>query len=144
MKTITIGEKFDKCDFRETCFGIAVNNGKILLVDEKRNFSLVGGGIEQGEDFSSCLKREFLEESGYAVKNITELVCIDCYWVTNYGDKMNSKANIFIVEVDLENVAKNTEEKCTPVWVDLLSAKDMLALPYHKAAIDYYLKGENL
>lgn len=141
MKTLTIGQKFDKCDFRETCFGIAANNGKILLVDEKRNFSLVGGGIEQGEDFSSCLKREFLEESGYKVTNIEEFVCIDCYWITNYGDKMNSKANFFIVEVDLENVKQPSEKKCSPVWVEVEKVKELLALPYQKAAFELYLKG---
>ncbi len=139
METIVIGNKFDKCDFRETCFGIAVNNGEILLVDEKRNFSLVGGGIEQGEDFSSCLIREFAEESGYKVVSIEELVCIDCYWITQYKDKMHSRANIFIVEVDRDNVGQKTEEKCTPVWVSAHKAKDMLALPYHKAAIDYFM-----
>lgn len=140
MQTVVVGEKFDKCDFRETCFGICVNNGKALLVKEPDNYSLIGGGIEKGEDLASCLKREFIEESGYTIINTKEFVCIDCYWITRYKDKMNSKANIFIVEVDLSNVAQPIEKKCKPVWVELGEVCDLLVLPYQKAAFEMYLE----
>ena len=53
---------------------------------------------------------------------------------------MNSKANIFIVEVDLNNVAEPIEKKCTPVWVEVDKVCGLLALPYQKAAFEMYLE----
>ena len=144
MKTIVLGEKFDsKYDFRETCFGVVVSNNKLLVVKKKGQYSLVGGGIEDGESFEECLTREFEEESGYNIKNIEELVCIDCYWLAAGKYPMESKANIFIVEVDDLSFTNPTEEGCISEWVDIDNAIDLLPLPYHKKAIEYYLNRGN-
>lgn len=58
MKKIIIGEKdFSKnYDFRETCFGIVVKNNKLYCTEKRNEFSLIGGGIEQGESHLDCLK----------------------------------------------------------------------------------------
>lgn len=140
MKTITIGEKFDsKFDFRETCFGIVVNNSKILLVKKKGQYSLVGGGIENSETFEQCLTREFIEEAGMFITNIKPLVCVDCFWLAAGKYPMESKANIFEVNVDLANTTKPTEEGHIAEWIDLNEAESLLPLPYHKEALNYYL-----
>ena len=144
MKTIVLGEKFNtKFDFRETCFGIVKNGNKMLFVKKKGQYSLVGGGIEQGEKFEDCLKREFLEEAGMTITNIKPLVCVDCFWLAAGKYPMESKANIFEVEVDLLNQNQPTEENHTPEWIDIDLAKDLLPLPYHKEALDYYFSLNN-
>ena len=144
MKTIVLGEKFDsKYDFRETCFGVVVSNNKLLVVKKKGQYSLVGGGIEDGESFEECLTREFEEESGYNIKNIEELVCVDCYWLAAGKYPMESKANIFMVEVDELSFNVPTEEGCISEWIDMNNAIDLLPLPYHKKAIEYYLNRGN-
>ena len=144
METITIGKKFDsKYDFRETCFGIVIKDLKILLVKKKGQYSLVGGGIEENETHEDCLAREFLEESGMKILKSTPLVCIDCFWLAAGKYPMESKANIFNVDVDMENILTPTEEGHTIEWVEITKAYDILPLPYHKEAIKFYFENKN-
>ncbi len=144
MQTITIGEKFNsKFDFRETCFGICCDNSKILLVKKKNQYSLVGGGIEDGETMEDCLKREFLEEAGLKITNIKPLVCVDCFWLAAGKYPMESKANIFEIDVDLLTQTYPLEEGHTPEWVDIEKAQDLLPLPYHKEALNFYFANLN-
>ena len=140
MELITIGEEFKgKYDFRETCFGIVRHDNKLLLVNKKNQYSLVGGGIEEKETFEECLKREFMEESGYSITGVKELVRIDCYWLAAGKYPMLSRANIFEVDVDLNNVINPTEEGCLPRWVNIDEVSELLPLPYHKRALEYYM-----
>ncbi len=143
MKTITVGKKFDgKFDFRETCFGIVKNGDQMLLVRKKEQFSFVGGGLEENELFFDCLKREFLEESGYTVKNVEELVCVNCFWLAGGKWPMNTKCNMFLVDVDLENFTNPSEEGHEVFWVPKCEVLNLLPLPYHKEAMKYYLKNK--
>ena len=140
MKTITIGEKFNsKYDFRETCFGIVINDTKILLVKKNNQYSLIGGGIEQNETKEDCLKREFMEEAGMLITKTTPLICIDCFWLAAGKYPMESKANIFNVNVDLIHITNPNEDGHIVEWVNISDAKDLLPLPYHKKAIDFLL-----
>lgn len=141
MKTLTIGEKFEgRFEFRETCFGIVKNKNKMLLVRKGGQFSFVGGGMEQGENCIDCLKREFVEESGYKITKASELVCINCYWLANNKWPMNTKCNVFVVNVDLKSGVAPTEEGHEVFWVDKSEVLSLLALPYHKEAMKYYLE----
>ena len=144
MKTVIIGEKLEnkKYDFRETCFGICEKNGKLLLVEKKGQLSFVGGGIESNESHEECLKREFLEESGYELVKITPLVTIDCFWLAAGKWPLESFANFYIVEVG-ERLSSPTEEGHTVKFVDLNDADRVLPLPYHKKALELYLKQVN-
>lgn len=141
MEIITIGEKFnEKYSFRETCFGIVKNGNKILVVNKNNQYSLVGGGLEVGETFEDCLKREFLEETGYSVTSFKELVRIDCYWLAANKYPMLSRANIFEVEIDLSNKKDALENDCFVEWIDIDNCNDLLPLPYHKKALEYYIE----
>ena len=140
MELITIGEEFkEKYDFRETCLGIVKNDNKLLLVNKKNQYSLVGGGIEEGESFEECLRREFIEESGYSITSVKDLVRIDCYWLAAGKYPMLSRVNVFEVDVDLNNVGSPTEDGCFSKWVNIDEASELLPLPYHKKALDYYM-----
>ena len=143
MKTIVIGDKFEgKYSFRETCFGIVKNKDSFLVVEKNNQYSLVGGGMELNETYKECLKREFLEESGYEIKTVEELVCIDCFWLAAGKYPMESKANFFIVETgDITNL--DLEEGCTPRWISEEELKTKLPLPYHKKGIEYYFEFYN-
>ncbi len=139
MKTITIGKKFDsKYDFRETCFGIVVKDGQILLVKKNNQYSLVGGGIEKNETYEECLKREFVEEAGFSITSIKPLVCVDCFWMAAGKYPMESKVNVFEVEIDFFNQTTPTEDGHTTEWIEIEKAKDLLPLPYHKEALNFY------
>lgn len=141
MDIIQIGDKFSsKYDYRETCFGIVQVDDKFLVVNKNNQYSLIGGGIEKNESFEDCLKREFLEESGYKITGIEELVCVDCFWLAANKYPMESKANIFVVQVDLNNKCEPLENDCFPCFVKEKEIIDLLPLPYHKEAIKYYFQ----
>lgn len=141
METVTIGEEFkEKYSFRETCFGIVKVDNKILVVNKNNQYSLVGGGLEERETFQECLKREFLEESGYSITNIKDLVCIDCYWLAANKYPMLSRVNIFEVIIDLNNKKEALEKDCCIEWIEIDNAINLLPLPYHKKAIKYYIE----
>lgn len=146
MKTITLGEKFvnRKFDFRETCFGICERNGQILLTKKtkKNEIAMVGGGIEKEETHEDCLKREFLEESGYSVESIKELCAIDCFWLAGGQWPMESLANFYVVKLSKE-AGNPTEAGHEPVWVPIDDVENLLPLPYHKEGIRQYLLMKN-
>lgn len=141
MDKIIIGEKLTdkKYDFRETCFGIYVKNGKLLLVKKNEQFSFIGGGIEKGESFTDCLKREFIEESGYEILNIKPFITIDCFWLAGNKWPLQSLAHFFVVEVG-KKVCQPTEEGHTTEFINLEQAQNLLPLPYHKKALELFLK----
>ncbi len=140
MKKIVIGEKIPdrKYDFRETCFGICERNGKMLLVIKKGQHSFIGGGIEDGETKEECLKREFIEESGYKITSIKELITVDCFWLAAGQWPLESLVNFFVVEVAEEH-GDPLEEGHTVVEVELDKVKDLLPLLYHQKGLEVYL-----
>ena len=142
VKRITIGKPFDgKFDFRETCFGICEINNQILLVEKDNQYSLVGGGRENGESMEECLRREFLEETGYLLKSIEPFMVVDCFWLAANKYPFESLANIYIVEIDEGTKVDAVEkDKHQLEFVDRDRVLDLLPLPYHKRAIKHYLE----
>lgn len=69
MKKIVIGKKESNIHygFRETCFGIVEVNNTFYITLKNGDYSLIGGGINDGESHLECLKREFLEEAGLTI-----------------------------------------------------------------------------
>ncbi len=138
MKTIKIGNKFkEKHGFRETCFGIVVKDNKLLVVyDQKHNqYSLVGGGIDNGETHEETLKREFIEEIGATIKSIIPFITIDCFWLAGGDYPMESLANFYILEIDeFKEIKHESEYK----YIDI--NKVDLPLPYQKEAIKLFIK----
>jgi 8-oxo-dGTP diphosphatase len=59
-------------------YGIYIHEGKLLVIKKARGpytgmFDLPGGGIEFGEKVEDSVRREFLEETGTRVTNISFL-----------------------------------------------------------------------
>ena len=140
MEKIVIGEKLEnaKYDFRETCFGICIKNNKLVLVKKNEQFSFIGGGIEKGESCEECLKREFIEESGYELLGIKPFITIDCFWLAAGKWPLESLANFYIVDVG-DKVCEPTEEGHIVDEVAIEDAATLLPLPYHKKALELYL-----
>ena len=139
MEKIIIGEKLEsaKYDFRETCFGISLKDNKLLLVKHKNQFSFIGGGIEEGESHEDCLRREFIEESGYEILDINPFVTIDCFWLAAGKWPLETVAHFYIVEVG-NKLCEPTEEGHVVEEIDLKKMKDILPLPYHKKAFELF------
>ena len=57
--------------------GVAVQDGKVLLLENERNeWELPGGKLERGEDPAGCVVREIDEETGWRV---TPGPLLDCW-----------------------------------------------------------------
>ena len=97
------------------------------------------GGIKKDESHIECLKREFLEETGYVTLSFKELVSIDCYWLANNKYPLLSRANIFEVEIDLNNKNIPLEDNHYIEWIDISDCVNYLPLPYHKKAMEWYI-----
>ena len=140
MEKIVIGEKLEnrKYDFRETCFGICVLDNKMLLVKKKGQYSFVGGGLENNETNTECLKREFVEESGYKINNIKPFITIDCFWLAAGKWPLETVANFYVVELE-NKLCEPTEEGHEPEFVEINKVVDLLPLPYHKKALELFL-----
>ena len=141
MEKIVIGEKLEgkKYDFRETCFGICLRDGKMLLVKKKGQYSFVGGGIEEGENFEQCLAREFVEEAGFKLAKMTPFVVVDCFWLAAGKWPLESLANFFVVELG-EKIGEPAEEGHIVEEVDLKEVEHLLPLPYHQKALQLFLE----
>ncbi|MGV8165323.1 MAG: NUDIX domain-containing protein [Alkaliphilus sp.] len=54
---------------------VTFKDGKILLIrTNKDDYKFPGGGLKEGESFIDALKREMLEETGYKVSDVMEIV----------------------------------------------------------------------
>ena len=137
MKKIVLGEKFKdtKMGFRETCFGLYVKDGKILVTyDKKHNqYTFIGGGIDEGETKHDTLRREFLEEVGIKIKHIKHFITIDCYWLAGGDYPMESLANFYTIDID-KFVEMETEGNYEFIDINEID----LPLPYHKKALELF------
>ena len=111
----------------------------MLLVKKNDQYSLIGGGIEENETHENCLKREFLEESGYIIKSIKELVTVDCFWLAGGQWPLESLDNFYVIEVEQEHSTPLEKEHIVKE-IEIEKVFELLPLPYHKKAIEYYLK----
>lgn len=66
LEEINMKNNLMKVKIRQAVRGIIMNEGKILLVQSnKGDYKFPGGGVEEGESYSSALIREVAEETGY-------------------------------------------------------------------------------
>lgn len=59
---------------REGAYLIPIRNNKIGVVKTPKGYFLLGGGLENGENYIDCIKRECIEEAGYIV-SVKEAIC---------------------------------------------------------------------
>ncbi len=120
-----------KIYYREAVRAIIIKDNKILMVhsDINKDYKFPGGGIEEGEDDESALKREVLEESGAHISAYK-------YYgqVTEYDEGQFDNADLFkmlskyyLVEIEEKFDKLNLdyyEEKFEfrPVWIDINKA----------------------
>ena len=85
MKTIDIyGENrfAQHTRIRESCRGIIIREGKILLTYEVNTdqWFIPGGGLEKGETREACVIRELAEETGCVVAPKGQYLTINEYY----------------------------------------------------------------
>ncbi len=96
----------------------------LLHATKKSYHKLPGGGIEEGEDMQTALKRELLEEIGCEANNLKDLGIIEEY---RNGFKEHQTSHCFVASLVGEKGTNSlTEEEAQdgfePEWMDLETA----------------------
>lgn len=113
---------------RESCRGLVIENGKILLSHERHKdvFMSPGGGIEQGEAMKACCEREILEETGLIVTagehfiTIKEYVFNELYISHYFLCKVTGKGEQQLTPTEIDHGME-------PVWVELQKAIEIFS-----------------
>ena len=104
---------------RESCRGIVVSDGKILLSHEIIGdlFLIPGGGREKNENREDCCAREIEEETGYIVRPVEHYLDLYHYYEYKPERQLN---HYYICEVIGKSEQKLTvyekKVKLTPEW----------------------------
>ena len=113
---------------RQAVRAVVVHDDKLLLVhSNKGDYKFPGGGIEQGESHSEALKREVLEETGYHVDRVNELIGIT---IEKRPDKFNHrkifemKSHYYLCDIESNQEGQTlddyeAEQEFEPVWITL-------------------------
>ena len=113
---------------RESCRGLVIKDGKVLLIHElnKDVFMSPGGGVEKGETLTQCCERELMEEAGLRVAVGEHL-----FTVNEYVFDELFIANYFLCEVIGEGKQALTpteiDHGVTPEWVELEKAIEIFS-----------------
>lgn len=115
--------------YRKACKAVVRRDNKVLLIHtNKGDYKFPGGGYEKGEDSRECLSRELMEETGYRLVNVGELLgCV----VEQNPDKFepekyfSMKSEYYSVEIDEFNQENQKldeyekEQKFKPVFENI-------------------------
>ena len=117
---------------RKAARAIVLNGEDILLLYTKRyhDYTLPGGGIDEGESNIEGLIRELQEETGaHNVTNIKEFGLYEEYrpWYKNDFDIMHMKSYCYVCDIDKELRDTTLEDYevnngMTPLWINIHQA----------------------
>lgn len=142
MKKIIYNDDYlDDKDINKT-----VRRAKVLIVNSKdellfayshKNYSLIGGHVEDNESYDECIIREVKEEIGVDLLKdekrkpyfVVEYLCKD---YPNVGDNTKYIANYYVVYADivpnLENVSLTEHEKDGGFEVKYIPKSDVIGV----------------
>lgn len=117
------------------CFKRESDQTLLALVDTEVGFFLPGGGIEEGENHQTCLKREFIEETGYTIEIGAYIGSSSQSGFTPRSKKhICLEGNFYLVELK-DHVGGQVEEDHQLVWIDVQKAIQIIHLEYQSYAI---------
>lgn len=114
---------------------LLINNGNIILGNERNIYQFPGGHLEENETFNDCIKREVLEETGIVINDsqIKEPIFEISYYNKDYpqvGINRKSVIYYYIVETsetpNLENTNYTEHEKNGQFNVQTISLDEVI------------------
>lgn len=117
---------------RRAARGIALQGEDVLLIftQRYRDYSLPGGGVDEGESIEQALLREMSEETG--AQNIRNIRPFGCYeehrpWIKGSTDILHMHSYFYLCDVDPvlgqnQLMPQEVANGVRPLWVNLHSA----------------------
>ena len=122
---------------RQAAYGIAFDgagNAAVVYCEGYGCF-LLGGGIEHGESEAECIRREALEETGYAV-TVGEKVCVgEEYTVGKRGEPFHPIGHVYLVELG-EQTAGPAETDHILTWMPIEEFQKTTFMRYQSWAVE--------
>lgn len=140
MDRPTFGEKKDvHYDVRNGVYVVIFNEdkSKIKLVQAPNGaYFLPGGEIEGDETHALALKRELLEELGYAAINPIYLGAADEYFYSSHRNTFYYNPGYFYLSTQYKKVAEPLEDFNVVGWFEVNQAHDLLKRGSHQWAVE--------
>lgn len=121
---------------RPGAYGIAFDGQgwAAAVYSERKGYFLLGGGIEPGESEEDCVRREALEETGYAV-TVGEKICVgEEYTADLSGRPYHPSGHVYLAELG-EKTAEPAEEDHRLVWLPVEEFQKTTFLRYQAWAM---------
>ena len=102
---------------REGAYLIPVRGEQVAVVRIPKGLFLLGGGIENGESHSECIRRECLEEIGYTILIEKEICSAETYWRNSSVGYFHPIQTYYVGKL-IEKVQEPLEQDHELVWMD--------------------------
>ncbi len=144
MTKKTFGVKLDGTEYfdRVGIYGVGFNKkGEVAVVkapffNDALAYFLLGGGIEDGENHETCLKRECLEEAGLDITP-KKCVCKGDYYFFNEKRQKHFHFIGYFYLMDVNGVvSKPIELDHELLWLSVEEARQKLTLPHQAWALE--------
>lgn len=120
---------------REGAYGLVFRADEVAVVKVRGTHLLIGGGVDPDEDIIDCLKREFVEEIGYVIKNIEFIETCYEYHHSKRAKKYHlMKGHVYKVDLDMK-LDILTEKEHELIWLKVAELTDELELDYQPYVI---------
>ena len=102
---------------REGAYIIPLRGNKVGVVETPKGYFFLGGGLENGESHSDCIKRECLEEAGYTAIVGKKICSAETYCEHKTVGLFHPIQTYYSGEL-IEKVAEPTDADHRFLWVD--------------------------
>lgn len=129
---------------RPTAFGLVFHDGKLACVRVDRGegsyYDLPGGAIDGDETEEQALVREFVEETGMAVRPFARIAEAAQYFRKSDGAPINNTGGFWVAEMLSIDPAAKVETDHELVWLHPHTALNELRHDAHAWAVAAWLR----
>jgi 8-oxo-dGTP diphosphatase len=126
--------------YRPGAYAFIYESGLVAVVRNSLGYFLLGGGNEAGEDDEACLKREFIEETGFSVKVGEFLEEVEEYVHVPEWDKTYHKVMRFYRAGLGSHIGGKIEDDHELMWLSPDKAAGVMYLKGQAYIIEKYAK----